>query len=417
MKKFAVTCLAVLLSVFVGLAATGCSKKKNVKSSNTQAGVVSNGGVAVKKGDMLYFIGGAQEAGANKVAASSIYSVKVDNEGKFVSDPVVFVNAVAGFEFGSLHIFGDYLYYVVPSSSKNSKGETLSGILDFYRISLSGGKAQKLYSTSSNEEEEYNYAYYASGSQDLYLVVYEKTAKTIVSVDIGTHPKATTIATDVTGVVFAENGATDGANKYVFYTHAKDKKADDQTGNVVERMLPNGEGKTEISVAKKTYSLLSIRGGKLLFAESDKIYATSGESKLDQNTTIVSYLATSSYKDVILFNDHLIAKNEDKNLVYVSWETGALKEHKICNADATLLCEDNGKLYYIASSELYVVELKKDAEPLKLANQKIEAPDGNIMPEIVDGYMYFINKDGEALNMHRISVNATETKDSQKLVK
>ena len=78
MKKFVVSCLAVMLSVFVGLAATGCSKKNNVNSSNTQAGVVSNGGMAVRKGDTLYFVGGTQEADGDRVAASSIYSAKVD---------------------------------------------------------------------------------------------------------------------------------------------------------------------------------------------------------------------------------------------------------------------------------------------------------------------------------------------------
>ena len=223
MKKFGFSCLALALAVFVGFSVTGCGKKKNKKFANAQTTVSSNGGMVARHGNTLYFVGGIEESSAinNNVITSAIWKVEVDETGNFVSDPVVFVDSIVGFEFGSIHIFGDNLYYATPSTSKNSSGEVLSGILEFWRKPLSGGKAKKVYSTSSNEETGYQYAFYPSGEKDLFLVVYEEKAKTLVSVDIGTNPKKKTIATDVTGVVFAEAGATEGANKYVFYIMLK----------------------------------------------------------------------------------------------------------------------------------------------------------------------------------------------------
>ena len=66
----------------------------------------------------------------------------------------------------------------------------------------------------------------------------------------------------------------------------------------------------------------------------------------------------------------------------------------------------------------YMVEIETDAEPIKLCNQNAEAPDGYIVPEIVNNYLYFVNKnDDSKYFLYRVDINSTETVDAIKLIK
>lgn len=412
-------CLALAVSVFIGLGFAGCAKKSNTKSSNSTANVSSNGGLAVKHNDTLYFVGGMDESTAtNKnVTRSAIWKVKTNADGTFTETPKVFVSSIAGFEHGSLYIFGEYLYYATPSTSRDSNGETLSGIVDFFRIKLNGKGQQKLYSTTSADETELQYGYYASGEKDLYLVVYEKSQNKIVSVDVGTNPKTKTIAKDVTGVVLAENGQIDGANQYVFYTHKVETSSNTQIGNVVERVLPNGSNKTTISQKAKTYSLLTIRGGKLIYSESNIIYASTAEKELSKSTdTVVSMLSTSAYKDIIISADHIIVKDSNKNIIYISWNDGVMTDYKILeDTDATFLCEHDNKLFYTANSKIYSIELGENKTAVELTETVCDDTENYLAPEIVDGYLYFMNTTNSVTELYRISISLTESATAQKV--
>ena len=396
----------------------GCSKKKNEKSSNDQSGIISNGGMVVQKGNKLYFVGGLDDVSSSgsKTINSAIYEVDINENGDFVSDPQVFVSSITGFEYGSLFIFGNYLYYASPSKSKNSQGEILYGITEFYRKRLDGKKTQKLYSTESNDETEISYSYYPVGEKDLFLLVYQASLKTIVSIDVGTNPKTKTIAKDVTGVVFAENGNLGGANKYVFYTRAKDKEDDDQTGNVVVRLLPDGSDYTILSENKKTYSLLCIRNDRILYSENDIIYSSDGENSFSKTDKLVSMLATSSYSDIILNDDYIIVKNDNDTIIYISWQNGEMTSFVICEADCAFLCENNGYLFFIEDEFVYSVKIEEQQTALKLCNQKAQDLEGYIVPEIVGDYFYFINSEDSKL-IYRTNAFATETQDASSLIK
>ena len=121
--------------------------------------------------------------------------------------------------------------------------------------------------------------------------------------------------------------------------------------------------------------------------------------------------------DIIISADHIIARDNKDNVLYISWKMGEMESFKICEADATFLCEAGGKLFFSEDSYVYSVEIKEDATALKLCSQKIETPEGNMMPEVVGNYLYFTNIADSIESLMRVNILQTETKDAVKCAK
>ena len=120
----------------------------------------------------LYFINGTKTNDGTgnqtgKVVKSAIYKAKCDEDGNVVlnSDGSIaqisqVVSSLVGFSNGSLHIFGNYLYYTTPNNGKNNKGEVLYYQTCFYRYDLTTGASQRIYTTvqnSTSEEIQFTY--------------------------------------------------------------------------------------------------------------------------------------------------------------------------------------------------------------------------------------------------------------------
>ena len=417
MKKLITIITCFVLAFGACFALVGC-KKTNKKSSNSTENVISNGGMAVVKNDIMYFVDGGEEN-------AKIYKVNVDENGEFLSAPTVFVKDAIANKNGSIHIFGDYLYYAALSTDKTSSGEVQSGIIKFKRIALGGGKAQVLYTTKSEDETKLQYAYYPSGNNDLYLVVYEGSKGTITSVDVGTNPTKSVIASDVTGVLLSENGNNEGANAYVYYTHAKDKTLSNQTGNVVERISPDGSNKTKISTKDVTYTLITIADNKLIYSDASYIFASSGEL-LSSQDDILSYLPSSTYGQIKYFGNKLVVLatiNAESTKKYQIWQLqyvdGELQKTIIKNSadeKTEFICASNGKLYYSVDDLPYVIEITENGTNKKLSTTTVEEFEGYIAPEVIGGYLYFMHKDDGVQKAYRISIFETEATAAEKLV-
>ncbi len=127
------------------------------------AEVSSNGGFAVKKGDYVYFINGAESYTADntygKVVKGALMCVDAkswtgdvsartyDNAKVVVKELFAAQNYNAG-----IYIFDDYVYYATPSTGKDSTGATMSSYLSFKRAKLDGTAApeKEFFHLSSN---------------------------------------------------------------------------------------------------------------------------------------------------------------------------------------------------------------------------------------------------------------------------
>ncbi len=147
--------------------ASACSdyyKSKALDGDYSYTSVVSNGGFAVEAGNYVYFINGVEESDADNsygdVQKGSILRISVDNlsAGNYSDvDTVVPLVIYSDNYDAGLYIYGDYIYYSTPSTSRDSSGEVQSDLLEFKRTKLDGTETMK--------------SYYYQGTPDDYRIV------------------------------------------------------------------------------------------------------------------------------------------------------------------------------------------------------------------------------------------------------
>ncbi len=130
MKKFiAVFCALVLLT-----SVTGCGHK--LEGGQPDAEVISNGGIAVKQGDWLYFINGSMPDKAGEAVKydnrARIYRIKADgSECAPITDKKAF----------GMYVCKSFIYYTSP---------TLTDVV-LYRIGIDGSDNKKLFTFSDKD--------------------------------------------------------------------------------------------------------------------------------------------------------------------------------------------------------------------------------------------------------------------------
>ena len=238
---------------------TGCGGFTPLTGGPTLSDIVtSNGGMAVQKGDYLYFVNGFINSeslveGDNKygdVDNAGVYRAELDQEGNLQYDEEdnltkveLLIPKVVGFEKGGFYIFDNHIYYATPTILKDKTGTVRFDLLDFYMANLDGTGIKKIYAT-----EEYGdsatFGFYKIDNF-VYLVVFDGTQ--IISVKInGTSisspvimaESATSVALPKITEYNAQNNVVSNLNKYVYYTRALND--DDNTilelGNVLAKV-------------------------------------------------------------------------------------------------------------------------------------------------------------------------------------
>ena len=181
MKKFlkAFACFAVAFVCLFGFSA--CGKKVSPTTTDMSKtiynGTQTNGGITAVYNGYLYFINGTKtkdDTNIKKTTGAAICRVKIDSEGKIDTNSYeVVINNLAGYDYGSLYFFGDYMYYTTPNAAVNYQDTVLYNQTKFMRYDLVNKKSYTLYTTKKNDSsDKISYSYYVVGN-DLNLVVYE----------------------------------------------------------------------------------------------------------------------------------------------------------------------------------------------------------------------------------------------------
>ena len=393
-KKIMTSVLACLFMVLSVVTLTGCSKgAKNY----SQEGIISNGGIAVVKNGFMYYIAGGtdklDEPDQKMIASASIYRRAVDEKGNPIDGmaPEVVYSGIAGFEYGSLYAFGDYLYFTTPSSKVTSKAEKTTDRTSFCRIRMDGKKYKVLYTTET--AEDLKYAYYTSNEDELYIAILEGTE--LYSYNVR-KDKINEIASDVTSAVFSNSfGTGSEADKFIYYTSTPSEKYLTQNGNMVYKADITGETKVQLS-SGENITLYEVKYGYLYFSDGSKIYRTTTENGLDKSN-VVSYAV---YKNPFFTaNGGVVATGETSGqtqLVYFVWEGGAKVTSKILatNKGYTPYFTD-GNILYALDNNKKLVKLTLDdgatetAKDTVIIDKVTISVGGGLNPEIVGDYLYF----------------------------
>jgi len=476
MKKFLKGCLSLALMFVVVFSFTACKTKlsdttvdtSKVKSSN---GVSTNGGMTVVHGNYLYFINGTKTNDGTNLednTRSAIYRVKYDIKSGEINKKSYerVVSNLAGFEKGSLYIFGDFLYYAVPCTDENYKGDILYNKLTFMRYDLVNKKSYELYTTNQNTSGDISYAYYIVGDS-LNLVVYEKIDASITSVKINKKVTTNYVIKDVTSCTFSENngrslksGKTD-ANNFVYYTVGHEQGEPVQTGVKVYRTSPVKNNSKLLSDDGKEVTVLCVRNGKLIYTVGNVVYfANITGSNSDKLSFEFSNVLTYSSSENVIFMENedgsisLLTYNKTTYaLVVTKWIDGVeimhhevnilsgTKDDKFSFVGLTTLTEEieyeeenpesgemetktrNEKaqyLIYINNSTIYKIEIAREDEhgemklskytqPITLSTSDVEAPTGLLMPEVIGNNLFVLAKDKDKnIHMHVIDISVTE---------
>lgn len=236
MKKPFTKIICAALSTVVALGtvtAAGCSAYFGGSSlgGNYSAGEVNpldNGGFVVEKGEYVYFINGVEGNTADnkygepvRGAVMRISASDLDAHNYSNTETVVPLVTYSGSKNAGIFVYGDYIYYSTPNTTRNSDGVIQNSQLDLKRSKLDGTEAMKdAYVTFKNNSYEYRYVEVNNVVYILYVATNEKLYEessgvtNIHSYNTSTG-EDTVLAYNVLNVLF---DAEDKTNPRVYYT-------------------------------------------------------------------------------------------------------------------------------------------------------------------------------------------------------
>ena len=447
MKKITKILISFVLCICTVFTLTACGTNLSKTTADT-TDVISNGGVSVYHDGWVYFINGTKEVsdvnvkgvvvngGIYRVKADEngniLYETQKDENGEVVKDsdgnevkqfkemqPVI--NKLVGFKYGSLNIYGDFLYYTTPCTDKNKAGEMLTGKTEFRRYDLVSGIDQLLYKTTASDDE-LTYGFVLQ-DEKLYLEIFEKNSATLTSLLMGDKVTTAFTKTDVKSVLLSENKGTT-ADGYVYFTLSYDKDDVLKRGVKVYKTFPDGNGEVKMSEGKAV-TLLTVKAGRLVYAYDSAVYSiavTDGEDTL--KFTSDNVVCTKNYENIIFLEDNgklsvLVCENNVLRLL--SWGNGELTWNNIYEFDAddkiAFLGIDGDFVVYTNSNKVYksrfkniTNENKDEMLPIQLSITEIVEADELLAPEIVNGYLYAFSKNSitSKTYLFRISLTSPE---------
>lgn len=192
--------------------------------TSTDNAAESNGGFVVKKDEWFYFINGAESYTADNTFGSVVKGSLMrihENDlaaGNYAESDIVVPQLVISEDYSSgIYIYGDYVYYATPNTSRNMDGEIVNSYLNFRRTKLDGTDTSSNYVQLSDNAVPYRYVQ-VDGT--VYLVYIDSTNTEIHSLNTATGVD-NVIVSGYADYAFDES---DTESPYIYYTMAVVKK-------------------------------------------------------------------------------------------------------------------------------------------------------------------------------------------------
>lgn len=424
-KRIITIVFAFVLVLMLAFSLMGCesySVDKLSTVSDADAVVVSNGGLAVQQGDYLYFINGysgyLSENGKDNwfgnVVKGAIVRVLVNSDGTLGEDYVTVVSksVMASSEGVGFSIFGNYIYYVSPSSAEDRRGNVETDTLQFMRTKIDGTGTQVILNITNNDVK-YKYTknaliYFDDEDGKLY-------SKNLKVKKFKKKEKGDVLAEDVSSVYFPENSYYDPnveegyAGEYVFFTKASEENY--EYSNTLYVTSPRGSFK-EVVIGEDSYtsgkygiSILSssVSDGKLAI-----YYTKTAYSGTDSTGTVEGTYAYEFADDTFAFdsaNEKLLSSQTLEKIYPISFGEGIISYG---STNLTVFYTDGtvptvydgfsatdvwavygGKIYYVNSStQLLCYNMDNTANAELLVSGAVL--NTFTQPDVINGYMYYI---------------------------
>lgn len=204
-----------------------------VMGTDSDAVVTGNGSLAVRQGEYLYFINGNDDTSTltapednyfgQASVKGSIMKSRIAEDGSLTDTAVVVPKMFkTSYTDGGIYVFGDWIYYVTPTTRTDRDGVVQVDFLEYYRTRTDGTETQMI-TMVEGASVQYVFTdsaliYYTSNT--LYKVTYDATS---------VSGSATVIDDEVTAVMFNHNdtyevGAEGSVKDYIFYLKASDNE-------------------------------------------------------------------------------------------------------------------------------------------------------------------------------------------------
>ena len=380
MKKVFKPILIVLIMCCMCFTLVACGSK--LKTPSSDAEIIGNGGLAVQKGDYIYFANGYQAYSvitkSNRKSADyvrgGLYVAHLDANGNVETDEdgnikyvKRMVGNLVGYENVDLHIFGNYLYFNTPCTNLTEDGSSVaSDLIRFSRIKLDGTDRTTLYTSDTSSAQ---YGYYYDGSK-VNLIVYENNK--LVRVVVG--GKTTTIAEDVTGVVFPEVFG-DPMNDQTALTHimyTAELSDDDKD------LVSDGNKLMQYNLKTNTHQTILMQGytAEIKAVTSSAIYVT-----FDSDNLIYKLAFTQ-------INGHN-AKSDFARKTAIAYDNVHYLSQNTATGLNGLIAYRNDRVYFLADN----------AEP---TNEQLVRDGHTIILKIVGSDMYYTDSTGT--DLYRLNI-------------
>lgn len=222
-KKFIV--LSLVLALVVGvLGACSNSTAPTVDYTPTEAAAVSNGGFVVEKGDYFYFINGVAAAEDDNtfgdvVEGSLMRISKTDlGKGDYSTAEIVVPSLMVAADYTSgIYVYGDYVYYATPNTTKDMDGKVDTSYLEFKSAKLDGTAMKDYYLRLDSNSYVYRFV---EVDGTVYLVYVDSNNTEIRSLNTSTREETVLVK----GYTSYTMNVEDLSDPVIYYTMNVDKK-------------------------------------------------------------------------------------------------------------------------------------------------------------------------------------------------
>ena len=424
--KILVFCLVVCLAVGV-FAACDSSKYGPIGTTEYKdSEVINNGSLVVQQGGYLYYVNG-MDATSNITKPSDNYFGKASVKGSIMKSeikedgtlgatdvvvPKMFYTSATN---GGFYIYGEWIYYLSPSTKTDNKSNVLTSQLVAFRTKIDGTKTQEIATLSTTSTQyvftENAFIYYADNT--LNKVGYDSS-----KVD----KKTTKLAEEVASVLFTSNTST------IFFTKSSEnnKRRNNNifaciNGEVKEITTDATYADSEKDLTKQfTYSLVSydVKENVLFYTkvnnsnDASKATATYGYKFGDD----YSFDASKEKKFAVSALSSIVNLGFDKGVMDMSAATLTLYKPLANNANvndtqtlatlsatgAKIVKIDDKEMYFVLSNALYkIAYTDKDAKPDMISEEKINTSWLTI--SVMGDYVYFIENTYSYMSRLKIS--------------